>query len=60
MVQIEGLFALARSPLRGRSKGRSPPLRGVVEPFLFYVGGSTNMPLGVQFLSNNFFEIGAG
>jgi len=26
---------------RGRPKGRSPPLRGVVEPGLFYVGGPT-------------------
>jgi len=32
--------ALRASPLRGRPKGRSPPLRGVVEPGLFSVGGS--------------------
>jgi hypothetical protein len=49
----------ARSPLRGRPIGRSPPLRGVVEPVLFYVGGSTDVLLGAKLHSNKFFENGA-
>jgi hypothetical protein len=31
----------------GRPKGRSPPLRGVVEPVLSYVGGSNYDRLGL-------------
>ena len=36
--------ALRASPLRGRPKGRSPPLRGVVEPFLFVCRGFESVP----------------
>jgi hypothetical protein len=34
------IIRAARSPLRGRPGGRSPPLRGVVEPAYLSVGGS--------------------
>src|ERR1700733_14637781 len=39
MARRDGLFGLRPHP-SGRPGGRSPPLRGVVEPGLFSVGGS--------------------
>jgi len=38
--RLRDYSALRASPLRGRPGGRSTSLRDVVEPGLFYVGGS--------------------
>jgi hypothetical protein len=54
----EGLLGLRPRPF-GAASGLRPTAFNlgcaqVVEPFLFYVGGSTNMPLGAKLRSNIF------
>jgi hypothetical protein len=59
-VPAEGLFALRAHPFGAALRAFNLGCAQVVEPGLFYVGGSTNIPIGAQLLSNNFFENGAG
>jgi hypothetical protein len=52
--RLRDYSALRALPLRGRPDGRSPPPRGVVEPGLFYVGGSTDRHINSESLPINF------
>jgi FPC/CPF motif-containing protein YcgG len=56
LVPAEGLFALCAHPFGVALKGDRRRC-GVVEPFLFYVGGSTNLLLGAKLPSNNFSKM---
>jgi len=54
-ARLRDYSALRASSLRGRPGGRSTSLRDVVEPGLFYVGGSTDKLHGGRAAVDNFF-----
>jgi hypothetical protein len=60
MVPAEGLLGATRLAPPGSPCGRSTSLRDVVEPGLFYVGGSTDDQYGDRLLSTIFLLNGAG
>jgi hypothetical protein len=59
-LPAEGLLGAARLAPPGSPCGRSTSLRDVVEPGLFYVGGSTDELYGDRLLSTIFLLNGAG
>jgi hypothetical protein len=60
VCRLRDYSALRASPLRGRPEGRSPPLRGVVEPGLLSVGGSNSARLAslAGYRYSNYFCVG--
>jgi hypothetical protein len=56
-LPAEGLLGLRPRPFGAALRAFNLGCAQVVEPFLFYVGGSTNMPIGAKLLSNIFLKM---